>query len=362
MQPIRRLSIAEQTAEHLREGLREGRWSEGLPGVLRLAALCQVSKGAVRTALRMLEKEGLVQGNGGGKSRRLAESAAGTGGPPPLRVGIFLHEPMVTENPAMQSALYQLQHDLEAAGHVCFFTGQCQSGLHHDPERIAKYIAPIGAEAWVVVAARRPVLEWFATQPIPTMAFGGGSPELALAATGIDARPSTQAAVRALLAHGHQRIVLICPARQREPVPGQAWQILASELEAHGLRWSRGFNVPDWEETPEGFRVLLNGLFGVTPPTALLIDESPRVLATLAFLAERGWRVPGRVSLVATLWDNALGWCHPPLAHIRADAAPLLHRIVRWVGAVRQGTPDRKLIRFPEEFVPGGSIGPVWHG
>ena len=58
--PIRKVSIAEQTAEHLREGIRSGRWAGELPGVLRLAADLEVSKGAVRDALHLLEGEGLL--------------------------------------------------------------------------------------------------------------------------------------------------------------------------------------------------------------------------------------------------------------------------------------------------------------
>jgi hypothetical protein len=30
--------------------------------------------------------------------------------------------------------------------------------------------------------------------------------------------------------------------------------------------------------------------------------------------------------------------------------------------AVRKGKADRKVINYPAEFVPGGSIGPVWKG
>jgi UTP:GlnB (protein PII) uridylyltransferase len=31
-----------------------------------------------------------------------------------------------------------------------------------------------------------------------------------------------------------------------------------------------------------------------------------------------------------------------------------------WVDAVRKGKPDRRIINIPTEFVPGGSVGPVW--
>lgn len=44
------------------------------------------------------------------------------------------------------------------------------------------------------------------------------------------------------------------------------------------------------------------------------------------------------------------------------DNAPIVRRVVRWVSAVRKGKPDRNSIKFPAEFVPGGSIGPVRKG
>jgi len=38
MQKLRRLSLAEQTAAHLRKGLRRGHWRGKLPGLVPLAA------------------------------------------------------------------------------------------------------------------------------------------------------------------------------------------------------------------------------------------------------------------------------------------------------------------------------------
>ena len=72
MQPVRRISLIDQTAEQLRQAVRGGRWSERLPGVLRLAAECDVSTRVVRAALRQIEAEGLISGQGPGRSRGIA--------------------------------------------------------------------------------------------------------------------------------------------------------------------------------------------------------------------------------------------------------------------------------------------------
>ena len=47
---------------------------------------------------------------------------------------------------------------------------------------------------------------------------------------------------------------------------------------------------------------------------------------------------------------------------MRWDNQLIVRRVVRWANSVRVGTADRKNIFVPTEFVPGGSIGPVWKG
>ena len=44
MEPMRRMSISELAAEHLRTGLRSGRWGGTLPGVTRYAQDLDVSR------------------------------------------------------------------------------------------------------------------------------------------------------------------------------------------------------------------------------------------------------------------------------------------------------------------------------
>jgi hypothetical protein len=47
---------------------------------------------------------------------------------------------------------------------------------------------------------------------------------------------------------------------------------------------------------------------------------------------------------------------------MRWDNTHIVRRVLRWMNAVRQGKLDHKSIKYPAEFVPGGSIGPVWKG
>jgi DNA-binding LacI/PurR family transcriptional regulator len=353
MSPISRLSIAEQTAAHLREGFQEGRWSGTLPGVLVLAAELGVSPPTLRVALGELEAEGLLVPHGKGRSRTIADAATTRHA---LRVGILIHDvPM--EARTQDGLVQQIQHDLETAGHVAFFTRKSQAQLGHRLRRIKAMVAKTPADAWIVAAGSREVLKWFSGEAVPCLALYGRTGGLPLARTGPNKVPAYQAATRQLIELGHHRIALITRRARRKPTPGEVERAFLHELVAHGIP-TGDFNLPDWKETPEGFSDLLENLFRATPPTALIIEEEPRLLAAMAFLLRKGIKVPDQVSLVSTD-DDSLDWCHPGFAHMTWDTTLIVRRVVRWVAAVGRGRPDCKVINYPAEFVPGGSIGPV---
>jgi DNA-binding LacI/PurR family transcriptional regulator len=132
-------------------------------------------------------------------------------------------------------------------------------------------------------------------------------------------------------------------------------------LAAHGIP-TGAFNLPDWEESKTGFVTLLDSLFGATPPTALILDESFLFNAAFHYLAKRGLRVPQDVSLVCTDDDSDFAWCEPSVAHIRWDYRPVVRRVVRWAANVSHGKDDRRQTLTKAEFVAGGTIGPAKDG
>ena len=355
MRPLRRPSIVELSAEHLREGLRAGRWRHALPGVARLAVELDVSRDTIRTALRLLESEGLLGARGLGRSR--AVTVQGTERHR-LRVGILLHDALPEEQSKIAQLLLQIQSKLGAKDQEVFFLPKTQVQLQHDLPRITRMLGENPADAWIVVAGSHELLEWSAAQATPCLALFGRVERLPLASTGPDKLPAFLTATRRLLELGHRHIVFIVRHARRNPTLGAAEAAFLAELSAHGIP-TGPYNLPDWEETPEGFLTLLESLFGRTPPTAIIINETAQFIAAMEFLARRRIHVPEQVSLVATFDDPAFAWCVSGIAHIKSDPKPMVRRIVRWVSAVKKGAADRKSIIFPGEFVPGGSMGPV---
>jgi DNA-binding LacI/PurR family transcriptional regulator len=354
VKPIRRLSLAEQTAAHLRDGLRARRWGDTLPGVLRLATECQVSKDTIRSALRLLEAEGLLAGRGRGRGRAIAGAGARRDGGKRLRVGVLTHVRLEDESGVTLRLLLQLRHDIEVAGHVCVFSSEPQSRLRGDLRRLARVVDKAHADAWLVVSGSLDVLTWFAARPVPAIAIGGRRGILP-AGVGMDGAAAFGEATRRLIALGHRRIVFVCPGEWRLPVPGRIVEIFRRELSAHAIP-AGDYHVPDWTETSAGFQALLTSLFRVTPPTALIVDESSRAIAALAFLAQRRLRVPQDVSLVTLNLSPSLTWCQPPFAHFRCEVTPIIRHVVRWLAGAERGAAPGTQLDCPLAFDPGGSI------
>jgi LacI family transcriptional regulator len=227
--------------------------------------------------------------------------------------------------------------------------------------QIERLVARTTADAWIVAAGSREVLEWFAASGLPTMALFGRRRGLPLAGVG----PNQPRALAELTDHlvrlGHRRIVLIVRRLRRLPEPGASEQAFLGALTAAGLA-TGSYNLPDWEETPPGLYRMLESLFKVSPPTAVIVDESPLFAAVHQFVTRRRLLVPEDVSLASTDPSPDFAWHQPAVTHIRWDLRPVIRRIMRWAGNIARGKEDRRQTLIKAEIVEGGTIGPVAKG
>jgi hypothetical protein len=352
MKSFRPLTAAEQAAHHLRDEILQRRLSGEMPGIHQLAADLGVNHKTVKAALEILQKEGLLVSQGSGKPRRIHLESMDK--PPGLRIAILLYEP----DDRVHKEFNALKHKLDGAGHVGFFAPKTLTELKMEVPRVAELVHKIEADAWVVAAGSREVLDWFAAQDFPAFALFGRSVETPLANIAPKKMPAIEDAIQQLLALGHQRIVMIARRERREPEPGFLERAFLNELRAQGIP-TGAYNLPDWEETPVGYQESLDRLFRHTPPTALFIQGTQLTVATLRYAAARGIRIPHDFSLISMDPAPAYAWCHPPVSHIAFDNEPWIRRIVQWARNIARGKDDRRKVYYPARFVEGGTIGPA---
>lgn len=356
---LRRLTAAEQIADHLRAGIRDGRWREKLPGVLALATECDVSPATMRAAIRQLEAEGWIRSAGAGKAR--------SAGPPEddtsatrrsLRVMVLPGMRLASEDGAFQQVVMTLQHELELAGHVCRIAMKSQEDLKQDVGKIERFVRSHQADAWVVIGPKRSVVEWFVGHSQPAICIGGEILNEPIAGTGLITHEMFGEVVRHLVGLGHRRILFLWPDyRTDHPSRNSHISALADALAEAGSEMTR-YHMPVWQPTPEGLREVLENAFRITPPTAIITTYGKWMAGVLSFLANRGLRAPRDVSLFSINEDDWFAWKSPEISCLRGDDMRMIRRIVRWVNAVARGTEDRRYIGFPLQWIQGGTIGP----
>lgn len=344
-------SVTEQVTSNLREGVASGRWRKTMPGRNRLAQELGVSRKTVESALGKLEAEGLLLGQGPGR-RRLIAIVPKLKAARSMRLALMLS---ATAN-RNQDYIIRLERELNEAGHTVIHSPKSMVHLKMDVKRIGQLVDATEADGWVILSGSRSVLEWFAARPEPAFALFGRRAGLPMAGVGPDKVPAFVIVTRDLIDLGHRRITLLARPRRRLPIPGRTEQTFLDELGAQNLPVG-DFNLPNWEDSKGGLQQCLISLFQVTPPTALICEESLVYAAALQFLAARGLSVPGDVSLVCSDADPTFAWCEPTVAHIHWDPEPVVRRIVRWANHVSQGRHDIEQTATRAEFITGGTIG-----
>lgn len=349
---LRVRSASEQVADHLREELSRGTWSGTMPGETQLLANLGVGRDTIKAALTLLEQEGLLVNQGPSRRRRivLPESLKASS----LKIGILVYD----ENDRSSRSLIELFHSLIMQGHMAFFATKTLEALRMNQQRVASFAKKTEADAWIVSAGPRDVLEWFAEEKTPVFALYGGRIGLPIAGTGPNNLPAMRTAVQRLVQLGHHRIVSLSNRGCHEDGPSYLKWLIFDEMEAHGIAWN-SYNYPSWNKSQHGFRKCLESLFAHTPPTALIIEEAPYFFAVLQFCADRKLRVPEDVSLICSEHAASFDFANPPLAHIAWDYRPMVRRMVLWADNIARGREDKRQNHIKARFIEGGTIGPA---
>lgn len=351
MKDLRFLSKGEQFAEYLRGKLEEGHWVGEMPGRPELEAEFGVNKKTVEDAFRVLELSGHLVAQGTGRRRKIVEldPAGLTRG---LKVRILSYEKGDRSLPDQ----VELQLRLREAGHDVSFARESLQSLDMDAKRVGRFVKNEPADAWVISAATREILEWFVAENIPVFAQYGRFSDVPVAGMAVRKIPAMQKAVEQLVSMGHRRIVLIAREERRKPAPGLFERTFLETLQQHGIA-TGSYHLPDWQESIPGFHASLDRLFQLTPPTAMLICEAPLFSAAHLHLARRGILAPRDVSLICDDPDSSFTWCMPAISHINWSARPIINRIVRWVENLSQGIDDREQGHTVAKFIEGETIG-----
>lgn len=346
-------SLTDQVTDLMRQGMAQGRWGEMLPGRYQLAEELGCSHWTVEAAIRRLTKEGLLVSQGPGRKRRIVLSKLA----PKLatmRIKILLYESWDRKADYLLSLLSKLQDE----GHQAEFVSKTMEELGMNVNRIARYVATIEADAWIVIAGPLEVLQWFKAQPIPSFGLFGRLAEVSIPSFAVSKVDALRDLVDRLIDLGHRRIVLIVREERRKPVLGRLEELFLERLNEKGIP-TGPYNLPDWGDSPEDLRKAIDSLFHHTPPTALIIAQPQLFFAVMQHLSSLKLSAPEDVSIACTDMSSNFDWCVPDVTHINWDSRTAVQRILKWARNISRGEEDQRKSATVAQLVLGGTIGPV---
>lgn len=347
-------SLSEQVAQEIKDGLEQCRWTDKMPGRKALATELGVNHKTCESALRLLEVEGLLVTQGKGLGRMIVKSEKANPKSATIRVRVLLYEKSAVQSHYMVELLYMLRE----AEYDAAFAEKTMRGLGMDTGRITRYVENIDADAWIVLAGSRDVMDWFASRRVPVFALFGRMSKLPIACIAPSKMDAMRELVGRLVDLGHRRIVLLNREDRRKPTLGIFEELFFECLEEHGIETS-SYNMPDWGDHPDELERVLKSLFGHTPPTAMIVDEVSVFFSVVQQLARLGIAAPDQISLACMDYSHVFDWSRPQITHIRWDTDPLIKRVVKWVEHVSDGKQDFQKSSIKATLHVGGTIGPV---
>ncbi len=309
----RRVSLPEQTAAALREWIGQGEFGDRLPGEIELAALMQVGRNTMRTALAALETEGLLKTTNGLRREIVRR-------PPRRRRGcrhaiLVVAKPQGGWSPSTAQWIDRVKARLENKG--WHFQVLVEPGAYRrSPTPLLKSLTASWPDAvWILHHSTPAMQRWFQDQRKRAILAGSRHEGIRLPRLDLDARAVSRHAAGRFLARGHRRLAVL---RLDAPLAGDA-ESVAAFREGAGTA-----SVADvrCRGGAAGVAAALRGLLRAPePPTALYVLHTELCIAALTFLQQQGVAVPGQVSLICRDDEAYLGWLCPEPARYRRDSA-----------------------------------------
>lgn len=296
-----------------------------------------------------LEKEGILESQGKGRPRLVRHSVLPLA--PCTRVVIMLYEPA----DAYHALIVDLQHRLFESGHMVSFASRSLMELKHDPQRVLALLEKTPADAYVLVAASKPVLRGVLQLPAPVFAMFGRMAGLSIAGVGQNTRKALREAIDWLYKHGHERIVKLTRGENLQGELGSVERDFLSELEARGLP-TGPYNLPYWENTPKGLHQCLEELFRVTPPTAIILDEWKLYYVVRNYLAAKRGQASRDAVCISMDYHDSFDWCRPRVPHFHCDQQKYVKRTVQWVNNMAGGKKDKRQTTIFAKFIDHGPL------
>ena len=350
----KRISLIAETSRTLRKNIFSGRWQDHLPGERNLCREFQISRPTLRSALKELEKDGLLRTTQGKRRRIVAEAAQRD---EPVGKGIIVAlspRPLSAMAPSAIMMVDELRTDLARAGFQLDFNvvPACYSVR---PNRALNELkARSSADAWIVFGSRAPMQSWLVKQGIPCLVAGSCAPRIELPSVDIDYRATCRHAGGILRSKGHRHIALALPiGATGGEADSEAGIREAMMQDSEGL-----LSVLVHDGSPEHLcRLVDKTLRQENPPTAFLVARAVHSLTVISFLMKRGHRIPQDIAVISRDDENFLEHLTPSPNRYATNPTQFTRRISHAARKLAEtGSIPPRSVRLMSDYIVGETV------
>lgn len=351
---FRRASVAEQAAAALRDSIRQGAWSDLLPGEHELARRLSISRPTVRAALAQLAEAGLVRIQKGRRTRLCEPRRKGAGEAPPT-VCLIVPSPRESMNVNGHPLLMEMRAQFAVQG-IGWEEVFDRTLAGREPEhRLASIVRGRRHVCWLLIGASAAIQRWFQTARVPTLVLGSCHAGVELPSVDVNYYAIGWHAAGCLSRHGHRSVALVLPHR-----------LLAGDMECvrglteYGRRLGKEISPVELSAVPSRaafFAALDRLLARPQAPTAIFCIHVPEVLAVLMHVLRSGRRVPRDLSLMCRETRPSVDQGLPEITRYRSPVLKQARQAVRMAQSMLAGHHvPTKPHRIMPAFVPGETL------
>jgi DNA-binding LacI/PurR family transcriptional regulator len=355
----KRTSLVHATATTLKEWISTGMLSEVLPGELQLKGRLGVGRDTLRLALKLLTDQGWVEPAAKGQQRRVhAQRLSSPKQTDKDQLPVTFLSPHRIEHRVTLLEMEDTQMRLAEQGRKLRFLSPDIFHLKHPERQLERLVHAHPSAAWILYMASEPIQHWFAQRGLPTFLYEWPFPGVNLPYVVADWEAAAFHAGLQFIRHGH-RILGILEYEERRPGLVAEEQGLQRALATVGNE-GRLVVFKD-DRSPPSVAKSLDLAFSLKErPTALVLTRATQVLTCFSWLASKGIRIPGDVSIVSLPNDSWFADLYPALSYYEPNtkifSRDIAQRVMELVGT---GRVTRKSIKIPLKYVAGATIGPV---
>ena len=351
---FRRASVSDQAAAALRESIRQGVWSEILPGEHELARRLSISRPTVRAALARLAEDGIITIKKGCRTRVRPVRRKNLSNVPPT---VCLVVPSARESLGFSGhpVLMEMRARFAVQGIGWEEVFDRTLGGRHPEARLANIVHGRHHVCWLLLGASATIQRWFAQARVPTLVLGSCHAGVALPSVDVNYHAIGWHAAGCVARHGHRRVALVLPHR---PLAGD----LACQRGLSEYIHQRDTQISVVEVTVGPSRAGLLAtldrvLRGATPATAVFCIHVEHLLMVLVHLLKTGRRVPQDVSLMCRETRTSLDLGLPEITRYRSPAVKQARLAVRIALNMLSGHhPSTTPCLIMPAFVPGETL------